>query len=221
MQEIAADLFVVDSSFTASGCRGSTRMTVIRSQNGLVLYSPVSMSDDIITKLKDLGDVRAIIAPNLFHHIFLRAAQAVFPEARVLVPEGLEAKIGPVVGSEIVHADTEISENILHHVFSGHSIRETSLFHRPTGTLVTADLIYNFQAEQFPVEKMFFRLLGIYGRPGIPFYHRLAIEDKKAVSALMDKIRSWPVRRIIPCHGRIIEADDAGEIFANLWARFA
>ena len=193
---IATDLFCLDSTFTVWGCTGSTRMTVISTPAGLVLYSPVALDDAAITDIQAIGEVCTIIAPNLYHHMYLRAAIAAFPAARVLVPDGLAAKIGPIPGSHPItdKADPDLPNGLEHHVFSGHAIRETSLFHRPTGTLITADLLYNYQREGFTAEKVFFGLMGIYGRPGVPFYHRFAIEEKASVSRLIEQVRYWPGR---------------------------
>ena len=221
LREIGPSLWCLDSHFKVWGCKGSTRMSVIGVADGLVLYSPVSLSKADIAHIESLGRVHTIIAPNLYHHMYLRAAAAAFPQARVLVPDGLERKIGPIPRAEITRSETGLSGDLDHHVFSGHALREICLFHRPSGSLITADLLYNFHAEQFAAEKAFFRVLGIYGRPGVPFYHRFAIENKAAVRQLIDMVRTWPVRRIVPCHGRIVEHPDAGDAFAALWEQFA
>ena len=181
--QIAPGLSCLDSEFKVWGCTGSVRMSVIGVGNDLVIYSPVALYDAHIAQIAALGRVGTIIAPNLYHHMFLRDAAAAFPNARVLVPRGLETKIGPVSRAETMTADVALGlpADIEHHVFAGHAIRETCLFHRPTGTLITADLLYNYHAEQFPAERAFFSLIGIYGRPAVPFYHRFAIQDKSGV----------------------------------------
>ena len=221
--QIAPGLSCLDSHFRVWGCNGSVRMTVIGKDNDLIVYSPVTLNAAHIAQIAELGRVSTIIAPNLFHHMFLRDAAAAFPNARILVPHGLEAKIGPIPRAETMRADVNLGlpTDLDHHVFSGHAIRETTLYHRPSGTLITADLLYNYHAEQFPAERTFFSLMGIYGRPAVPFYHRFAIEDKSAVRQLIDKVWSWPMRRIVPCHGRIVERDDAGAVFTAAWERFA
>lgn len=196
-------------------------MTLMRTRSGLVIYSPVALAAAHIEQIHRLGSVAVIIAPNLFHHMFLRPYMAAFPAARVLVPNGLEANIGPVPGAEITIKDLDLDSNseIAHHIFAGHRLHETALFHRPTATLITADLLYNFQPENFAAEKMFFRLIGSYGAPTVTFYHRFAVQDKAAVRVLMETVESWRARRIVMCHGRIIAADNAGEMFTSAWAR--
>lgn len=223
MTQIAPGLFCLNSHFRVWGCNGNVRMTVTGKDDDLIVYSPVALAAAHIAQIAELGRVSTIIAPNLYHHMFLRDAAAAFPAARIIVPDGLEAKIGPIPRAETMTAGVNpgLPVEFDWHVFSGHAIRETILFHRPSQTLITADLLYNYHAEQFPAEKTFFSLMGIYGRPAVPFYHRFAIENKLAVRRLIDKVGSWPVRRVVPCHGRIVERDDAGAIFTAAWERFA
>ena len=104
--------------------------------------------------------------------------------------------------------------------FERHAIRETVLFHRPSRSLVTADLLYNYQSEHGAGEKAFFRLLGCYGAPGVVFYRRFAIRDKAAVRELVEQVRTWNPQRIVMGHGRIIEDSAAAELFAAAWRRF-
>lgn len=221
--QVDADLWCLDSHFLVWGCKGSLRMSLIATPGGLVIYSPVELDRAQIEQIKGIGRVSAIVAPNLYHHMFLRTCMAAFPTARVLVPEGLAAKIGPIAGAEVMTEDLDLgaSGDIAHHIFAGHRLRETVLFHRPTGTLLTADLLYNFQSESFAAEKIFFRLIGSYGAPSLPFYHRFAVEDNASVRGLIEAVKGWRMRRIIMSHGRIVASDHAGEIFAGAWARFA
>ena len=101
-----------------------------------------------------------------------------------------------------------------------HAVRETVLFHRASRTLVTSDLLYNYQPEHGAGEKTFFRLLGCYGAPKVAFYHRFSIRDKTAVHELVAQVRAWAPRRIVMSHGRIVEDDNAAEVFAAAWRRF-
>jgi hypothetical protein len=223
LQKIDKGLWRLDSNFVVWGCKGSVRMTVIETARGLVIYSPVHLSETHVEAIRQIGVVTTIIAPNLYHHFYLRACIAHFPGALVLTPAGLSEKIGALHKAEVVTELTDFGagEEVDFHIFAGHSLRETMLFHRPTGTLITADLLYNFQPEHCAAEKTFFRLIGAYGAPSVPFYHRFAVENREAVSAMVDRVRRWPVRRIVMCHGRIVESGASREIFAGAWRRFA
>lgn len=223
LQPIDTGLWYLPGHFHTLMFRGSTRMTVLKGDGGLVLYSPVALSAADVRAIEALGPVSAILAPNTVHHLYLNAAAEAFPRARVYVPEGLEDKIGPVPRAETISraSPPALPGGIEHFIFERHAIRECVLFHRPTRTLVTADLLYNYQAENGRGEKVFFRLLGCYGSPKVAFYHRFAIRDKAAVRELIETVRGWRPKHIVMCHGRIVEDEDAAEIFARAWQRFA
>ena len=74
------------------------------------------------------------------------------------------------------------------------------LFHRPSRTLVTSDLLYNYQPEHGTGEKAMFRLIGCYGAPKVAFYHRFALREKAGVTELVEA---------------------AAEVFAEAWRPFA
>jgi hypothetical protein len=223
LKSIDTGLWCLAGQFGSMGFRGSTRMIVLQGEGGLVLHSPVALSPEDVTAIEALGPVAAILAPNTYHHLHLRAAAEAFPDARVYVPEELLEKIGPVPRAETISRaqPPRLPSGIEHFIVEQHAIRETLLFHRPTRTLVTADLIYNYQAENGPGEKLFFRLMGCYGAPKVVFYHRFAIRNKTAVHELVERVRRWQPRRIVMCHGRIVEGEDCAEIFARAWRPFA
>jgi hypothetical protein len=198
-------------------------MAVLQGNDGLVLHSPVALAAEDVQAIEAVGPVAAILAPNTYHHMHLRAAAEAFPAARVYVPEGLEDKIGPVPRAEAIGRahPPALPDGIEHFILDRHTIRECLLFHRPTQTLVTADLLYNYQAENGAGEKLFFRLLGCYGAPKVVFYHHFAIRDKAAVREMVERVKSWQPQRIVMCHGRIVESEDAAGIFARAWQPFA
>lgn len=216
LARIDKGVWCLDSHFVTWGCKGSVRMTVLRCETGLVLYSPVALDPQAVIAIRALGEVTAIIAPNLYHHLYLRECAAAFPEAAVFIPDGLEKKIGLVDAARNIR-DWKPEGDISALTVAGHGLNETVLFHHPSGTLVTADLLYNFQAEHHATEKLFFRSIGCYGRPSVAFYHRFAITDKSAMKRSVVEIGKWPMRRIIMSHGRIIESDKAGEVFVSAW----
>jgi hypothetical protein len=222
LDPIADGLWCVNGHFDTPLFRGSARMSVVCGPEGLVLYSPVALEPEDRQALAAIAPVAAIVAPNLYHHRFLRAAAEAFPAARVFVPEGLEAKIGPVPRAETMTRASPpmLPGGIESFILDRHAVRETVLFHRASRTLVTSDLLYNYQPEHNRGEKAFFRLMGCYGAPKVVFYHRFAIRDKAVVHELVAQVRDWAPRRIVMSHGRIVEGEDAAELFAAAWRPF-
>jgi len=223
IKKIDEGVWCLESYFLSLGCRGSLRMTILKTQSGLLLYSPVELSAENLASIRALGTVKDIVAPNLMHHMYLRPCVAAFPDANCWVPEGFLEKIGPVDGAQIITPDIVFGNDsgIKKFTLTGHAIQETMIFHETSRTLLTADLLYNYQSEQYPAEKLFFRMIGNYGRPNVAFYHRFSVKDKSSIQRMIDTLIKWPINRIIMSHGRIIESADAGAIFADAWKSFA
>ena len=56
------------------------------------MIAPVRSSEDLTAAVGALGPVRAIIAPNLMHHLFVGDWMAAYPDALSYGPPGLAAK---------------------------------------------------------------------------------------------------------------------------------
>lgn len=61
----------------------STRMTVIRlPDGGLFLHSPIRLDDGLRAELDALGTVRAVVAPNKAHHLYVGDYRVPYTKAR-------------------------------------------------------------------------------------------------------------------------------------------
>src|SRR4051812_42245979 len=94
LHKLAEDLWSVEQPLRFPG--GFTlelRTVAVRLPSGeLVVLSPAPELARVRAELDALGPVRALVAPNLLHHLGLPAAQAAWPQARVFHRPGLEAK---------------------------------------------------------------------------------------------------------------------------------
>jgi hypothetical protein len=70
LRQLAQDLWVAEQPLKYFGLEVGTRMTVVRLQgNQLMVISPITPQDTIIEQLNQLGTVRYLVAPNLYHHL--------------------------------------------------------------------------------------------------------------------------------------------------------
>ena len=223
IRKICENIWIKDSHFKALGCKGSTRMTIVKSAQGLLIHSPVAINNAERDEINALGDVAHIVAPNLFHHMHFTDCAQMFPHATCWAPEGLAHKISNLPAHKILDATKPIIDNgeLLQLEMNGHKINETLFFHAASATLITADFIYNYRAEQNTVEKLLFKLLNCYDKITVPFYHALSIADKSSFSSSLNAIYNLPVKRIIMSHGRIIESPDAALAFKSAWAKIS
>lgn len=217
--QIDEGLWIKNSYFTAMGCKGSTRMVLVRTDDGILIYSPVDLDDDDVAAIGKLGAVVAIIAPNTMHHMYFTACHLRFPDAKCWIADGVAAKVQGLPRHETLRAGCAVAPayELATIVTDGHKINETMLFHHPSGTLITADLLYNYQVQQYAGEKLFFRMIGCYGKPSVPFYHRMSIKDREGLAASMASVFKLPIRRIIMAHGEIVEGENMAQVFAQAW----
>jgi hypothetical protein len=76
-----------------AGTKFDARMTVVRLSSGeLMLHSPCNITAAIAEEILALGPVGHIVAPGNFHHMYVAAAQAAFPEARTWLCPGIECR---------------------------------------------------------------------------------------------------------------------------------
>jgi len=105
-----------------------------------------------------------------------------------------------------------------------HVNKELVFHHRPTRSLIMADLMFNLPAtEQFSksgvdpnsgiLTKIFVALQSTKGDAKWQqrtIWYGTSASDRKGFSASMERINKWGFNRIIPCHGDVMEGDGKG-----------
>ena len=210
-------LWTVDGPMRVPGLELGTRTTVIRLTSGeVVLISPGRNVTEVAGAIRALGPVRGIIAPNLFHHLFIEQAQACFPDARLYGPPGLAKKRTDLAIDEHLTGTppnlwaAEIDQVL---VAGAPRVQETAFFHRLSKSLVLSDLAFNLEAATNWWGRFVYRLLDVGGGFGPSRLGRLIYRDKAAWRQSLREIQAWPFERIVVAHGEIVE-EDARQVFA-------
>ena len=123
-------------------------MTVARLRAGaLWVHSAAPLDDELRRELKDLGEVRWVVAPNRLHgHVSMGQYKTAFPHARLVAGPGLPERrrdltFDAVLGDEIDPAWAGALDQL---TFAGHRwLPEVLFHHRPSRTLVTGDACWN------------------------------------------------------------------------------
>jgi len=182
-------------------------MTVLRLGDGsLLLHSPITLDDSLRSQIDALGPVAHIVAPNLFHHLYAGDAAKAFPEAKVHGAAGLRKKrpdlrLDAVLGEQAEPAWRDDLEVL---PIEGTLLEETLFWHRPSGTLLSADLIENFQSADDWWTHFYLKIGGIYGKIGLSRMLRLAFRDRKKARRSIDQVLDWDFDRIVLAHGEPI-----------------
>ena len=229
LHPIAPDLWELrDDLRMPGGLVLPVRMTVARlSDGGLLLHAPLQLDDAAAAEIAALGPVRAIVAPNLLHHLFAEPASRRFPDAAVWAPEGLRKKqpglrIDGVLDAGLDGGPAAFAPG-LDAVFVGGApaFAETVFFHRVSGSLICTDLLFNIQSAPNFITPWILRLTGTWRRFALSRAWRFAVKDRGAAAAAADRVVGWAPRRVIPGHGEVLDGDAVAETVAHTlgWMR--
>jgi uncharacterized protein DUF4336 len=128
------------------------RMTVIRlPSGGLFVHSPTRLDLATREEFQKLGPIVAIIAPSWWHDLYLRKYLGTYPAARLyaaptLVRWSRSLRFAEVLGdSEPSPWKGEIDQ--VHVQGIGLFLDEIVFYHRPSRSLIVADLLFNLSSK--------------------------------------------------------------------------
>lgn len=214
LQPFGPGIWLADGPETqVIGFRYPTRMAVIRlAGGGLLVWSPVALSDSLQDQLRDLGEVRYLVAPNSLHHLFLADWRQAYPLARLHGAPGLaERRPDLTFDAELGDAPPpEWSADLDQILMRGNRITtETVFFHRPSATVLFTDLLQQFPPGWFRGWRAIVARLDLMTEPepSVPRKFRTAFTDRRAARASLERILEWPSDKVVMAHGRPVERD--------------
>jgi hypothetical protein len=218
LREIDKNIWSAEQPLKYFGLSVGTRMTVIRFNNGeLAVISPIQVDDETTEELNRLGNVKYIIAPNLFHYLFLSNFQALYPEAKVYAVSELKFKRPEISIHKTLNNNGEyflgeleclLFEGVKTFLPSGAlPLNEYVFFHAESKTLILTDTAFYFD-ESFPMStKLVAKIMGGYKKLRPSLLEQLATQEKEKVKQSVQKVLRWDFKRVIVAHGSIVEHD--------------
>jgi len=209
------------------------RATLVRLENGkLAVFSPVALTEDVKQTIKSMGELKYIAALDYEHHIHIGEWYKAYPGATVIGVEGLpekraKSKVESVPFSVVFtqanrktqkvdeHFDREFNYEYMH----CHVNKELVMLHKPTKTLIQADLLFNLPAtEQFRkvsanngiLTKIFNFINSTTGTALAQkrfHWYAISLGHRPDWSECLKAIQKWDFDTIIPCHGDVIETN--------------
>lgn len=203
-----------------SGARLRARTTVLRLDDGsLLLHTPAPPNGALAERLRALGPVRWLVVPNCWHHLGAPAAAAHYPEAKLVGPASALGR-NPALKLDVDIHDAELARQLPE--LESLPLQgvpfwdETVLYHRPTQTLLAADLVCSACAKDHWTWRWGARLTGCYERVRVPPDARKKIVDGRAAARSLQAMLQRPALRLIIGHGDVIEAG-CQEHLARAW----
>ncbi|KAH8806659.1 hypothetical protein DL96DRAFT_1537079 [Flagelloscypha sp. PMI_526] len=208
------------------------RSTAIKLENGsgvwVLASTPLTL--DTKTAIDALGEVKWIMAADRVHYLYLAEFAKAYPEAKVILVKDLVPKmkaqgvrVDGAYGTDPEGTLYGFEDEIDACYFSGSLNKDVVWCHKPSGTVLVADLFYNLPAiEQYSKSKQSSKipLFGTFPPSSKMQQTFLAsgLHDKAAMKRDVAIVNGWKFDRIIMCHGDVIESGGKkawGEAYAK------
>ena len=209
MKAIAENLWVLVYPLPLLGADLKRVVTVLRLRSDeLVIHSTGPFTAEDAAAIKAVGKPGWILDTMLRHDTFAKQGRDTFPGIPYLAPAGFSKSAGFPTGALIPAPAGWGDEVEILRLEGVPSMEEHVVFHRPSRTLIVADLFFNF-GPQAPAWTRFLMRLAVGKKhdPGMARSMRLTVKDKPALRRSLDAMMAWDFDRVIVGHGEIIESD--------------
>ncbi len=218
LTKIDSNIWIAQQQLKYLGLEVGTKMTIIRLENDeLVVISPIQINDTIQTQLNEIGLVKHIIAPNLFHYLFVSDWKKLFPNAMVWASPDLKAKKPNIsIDKNLNYQGGKFNNSLEYLFFDGFKtttfngfelLNEFVFFHSLTKTLILTDTAFNIDDSFSPFIQFVARITGDFNHLKPSLLEKIATSDKQKVKTSVTKILEWDFERVIMAHGSIIESN--------------
>lgn len=209
MEELAENIWLLSYPLKLLGIDFRRHVTVIRLGGGdLVIHSTGPFSPNDVAEIRRRGRPRWILDAMLDHDTFAEAGRRAFPEAQFLGPDGFGKRTG-VSCQALIPPPPEWEEELkVLAVRGAPDFSEHVFLHRPSRTLIVADLVFNLERSASLWERLVVRA-GFGKRPSPGFSRRLkwAIEERSAFEQSLQELLRWDFDQVIVGHGELLRQD--------------
>ncbi len=229
MHKLGEDIWIHEDTHSMGGNELRLRMTIVKLTNGrLWIHSPTPFSDELKDLVDQIGQVQYLVAANNLHNLWLLDWYQRYPQATLVVSEGLPKKLTLPDGCVLMD-DTfwnPWSEDLTHQLlFDVPFFNESVFLHNKSNSLIVTDIIQNY-SDPLPdtmgarLIAHLFRLIGFKDLCiAPPMKFGFLRKDKTNFAEAIQVIDQWDFDKIIVTHGNIIDAD-ANTVFYDLTKRF-
>lgn len=220
LEKIAEGVYCCEAPLKVGGSEIGSRATIIQTPQGLWLHSPIGFDQKTLKQMESLGPVAYVVAPNLWHHIYLRQAKESFPQAGYYYAPRLDEKRADFPWTASVMDASPWHPHIEQILIAGMpKFMEVVFFHPASETLVVTDLIFHLTEVRGLMSTLTSKLFGTYNRPAVSRLFRSMISNKQDFKRSIQQIQSWPFKHIIMSHGKPF-IGNGKEVFTELLAPY-
>ena len=176
----------------------------------ITIISPIPFTDEQTAAINTRGPVVALVTPNQFHHLSLPKAIERWPNAKVWAAPGLPEKRKDIHFDAVLGTGSDILNDYDTLFLEGTKrAAEIIFFHRPSRSLIIADLIFNIPNDPSLgwIGRLYLRFSHALDKPGSSLFWRILIRNRIAAAASFQQILSFDFVRVLPAHGNVIETN--------------
>jgi hypothetical protein len=211
---MADDVLLMSFPMRALGIDFKRNVTLLRLRDGrVVIHSTAPFSEGDLDVIKGFGEPVWLVDATLMHDTFAKKGRAALPDPVYLAPNRF-TKVTEISTEALFPPPPGWAGEIDVLRIEGIRTNEHVLFHRPSGTLVVADLFFSFPKTIGGWPRFFarhiMRLPRLFGVS--VFFRRLMIRDKQAFADSMNVLLAWNFDRLIVAHWEPIEKNAKREV---------
>jgi len=223
LKKLAGNIWIADGPVIHfKGFPFPTRMTVIRLGSGdLFVHSPIGLTAELGGAIDRLGPVRHLVSPNRIHYWWIGEWGTRYRDATKWASPGARraaAKQGwrfdRDLGEGPDEAWAEEVDQLI--VRASRFLAEVVFFHKPSRTLILADLIENFEPSRVHSRLLrgLMRIGGVSDPDGsMPLDLRLGCWGRRGqMRRALERMIAWAPERIVLAHGRCYETGGVAEL---------
>lgn len=211
LEQVHEALWIAEGEIVSFfGIAYPTRCVIARLENGdLWVWSPTKLTPGLRAEVDGLGPVRHLVSPNKLHHLYLQEWKSAYPDAALWGPQSVIKKRRDLPFREALEDSPppEWLPDIDQAWFRGSFAMDEIVFlHRPSATVIVADLIQTFSdhflREHWGVWRFLARLDGLtQDQACAPREWRMSFINRAPARRARDKVLSWNCHRVIVAHG--------------------
>lgn len=208
-REIAEGVALMQYPLRGFGIDFRRSVTLLRlTDQRVVIHSTAPFTSGDVEAIRRFGKPSWLVEATLLHDTFARPARAIFPDLPFLAPDGF-SKLGGAPTGPLLPSPREWRDEIEVLKVEGlRKINEHAFFHRPSRTLILADLLFHFPADSHGWTRFFAQqIMRLPRLLGISAFFRLMIRDRESFHLSMKRIMEWPFEQIVVGHHEPIQRD--------------